>query len=121
MPDIGTRAFRPGAFHDPHCGHRSPTLIRMALYPGFITGKRRTPAKPGGLARSPGILPASAGPEAGLLLVSRGLRAFGDGLVSLLLPVYLATLGPAAFQIAVHPPATPPAPSLSPLGVGLSP
>src|SRR5215207_1508858 len=39
------------------------------------------------------LLPGSARPEARLLLGSRGLRAFGDGLVSLLLPVYLAMLG----------------------------
>src|SRR3954454_20668033 len=40
-----------------------------------------------------GLLPTSAAPEAGLLLVARALRAFGDGLVSLLLPAYLAALG----------------------------
>ena len=30
-----------------------------------------------------GLLPTSASPEAGLLLVARTLRAFGDGLVTL--------------------------------------
>ena len=43
--------------------------------------------------RVPRLLPASTTPEASLLLASRALRAFGDGLVSLLLPAYLATLG----------------------------
>jgi hypothetical protein len=32
------------------------------------------------------ILPAGAAPETQLLLVARGLRAIGDGFVSLLLP-----------------------------------
>ncbi len=35
------------------------------------------------------------------LLVVRSLRAFGDGFVSLLLPVYLLTLGLSPFQIGV--------------------
>ncbi|WP_352617574.1 MFS transporter [Mesorhizobium sp. M0323] len=47
------------------------------------------------------LLPAGARPAAALLLTSRGLRAFGDGLVSLLLPAYLATLGFSPFKIGV--------------------
>jgi MFS family permease len=47
------------------------------------------------------FLPEGAAPEARLLLASRGLRAFGDGLVSLLFPVYLAQLGFGAFQIGL--------------------
>jgi MFS family permease len=35
------------------------------------------------------------------LLWARGLRAFGDGFVSLLLPVYLITLGLTPFQVGV--------------------
>jgi MFS family permease len=35
------------------------------------------------------------------LLVARGLRAFGDGYVSLLLPVYLLTLGFSPFDVGV--------------------
>jgi MFS family permease len=35
------------------------------------------------------------------LLWARGLRAFGDGFVSLLLPVYLVTLGLTPFQVGV--------------------
>src|SRR5215218_7847523 len=49
----------------------------------------------------PGLLPASAAPEAGLLLAARALRAFGDGLVSLLLPAYLAGLGHGPFEIGL--------------------
>src|SRR4051794_16889405 len=49
----------------------------------------------------PHPLPASAAPEAGLLLAARALRAFGDGLVSLLLPAYLAGLGFGAFEIGL--------------------
>jgi MFS family permease len=39
------------------------------------------------------LLPRDLRPEARLLLIGRGLRAFGDGFVSLLLPVYLKLLG----------------------------
>ncbi|HZB94172.1 MAG TPA: MFS transporter [Stellaceae bacterium] len=39
------------------------------------------------------LLPAGTGREARLLLCGRALRAFGDGFVSLLLPVYLKLLG----------------------------
>ncbi|HWI29599.1 MAG TPA: MFS transporter [Stellaceae bacterium] len=39
------------------------------------------------------LLPPDAQPEARLLLLGRGLRAFGDGFVSLILPLYLKLLG----------------------------
>ena len=42
----------------------------------------------------PGVLP-----DAKLLLAARGLRAFGDGYVSLLLPYYLTLLGYSALEI----------------------
>jgi predicted MFS family arabinose efflux permease len=47
------------------------------------------------------ILPAGVAPEARLLLAARGLRAVGDGLVSLLLPVYLLELGHGPFETGV--------------------
>jgi MFS family permease len=47
------------------------------------------------------LLPAGARSEAGLLLTARGLRGIGDGLVSLLLPVYLLQLGCGAFETGV--------------------
>jgi MFS family permease len=47
------------------------------------------------------MLPASTSSDARLLLTARALRAFGDGLVSLLLPAYLALLGYGAFEIGV--------------------
>jgi MFS family permease len=40
-------------------------------------------------------------PDIRRLLWARGLRAFGDGYVSLLLPVYLITLGLTPFQVGV--------------------
>jgi MFS family permease len=46
-------------------------------------------------------LKAGARPEAGVLLAARSLRGIGDGLVSLLLPVYLLELGYGAFQTGV--------------------
>jgi MFS family permease len=35
------------------------------------------------------------------ILVARGLRAFGDGFISLLLPVYLVSLGYTAFDVGI--------------------
>ena len=47
------------------------------------------------------LLPNDIRPEARLLLWGRGLRAFGDGFVSLLLPVYLTLLGFDALAIGL--------------------
>src|ERR687890_1278050 len=69
--------------------------------------------------RVPGLLPASAAPEAGLLLAARALRAFGDGLVSLLLPAYLAALGHGPFEIGLIATATLTGSSVFTLLVGL--
>jgi predicted MFS family arabinose efflux permease len=66
------------------------------------------------------FLPASTRPEAHLLLTSRGVRAFGDGLVSLVLPVYLTALGLDAFAVGVLVTATLAGSSLLTLWVGLS-
>src|SRR3954466_8342492 len=65
------------------------------------------------------LLPASAAPEAGLLLAARALRAFGDGLVSLLLPAYLAILGHGPFEIGLIATATLAGSSVLTLLVGL--
>lgn len=67
----------------------------------------------------PLILPEGTAPEAALLLGSRALRAFGDGLVSLLLPVYLAELGFGVFQIGLLATATLAGSSILTLLVGL--
>src|SRR5690606_34382415 len=45
------------------------------------------------------FLPPETSPDARVLLTARGLRAFGDGFVSILLPVHLAQLGLYNFQI----------------------
>jgi predicted MFS family arabinose efflux permease len=68
---------------------------------------------------APGLLPASTTPEAGLLLAARALRAFGDGLVSLLLPAYLAALGHGPFEIGLIATATLTGSSVFTLLVGL--
>jgi MFS family permease len=47
------------------------------------------------------LLPPGTLPDARLLLAARGMRAFGDGYVSLLLPYYLTLLGYSAFEIGV--------------------
>ena len=57
------------------------------------------------VARRRGLLtrwrwvPPETTPDAPRLLASRGVRAFGDGFVSVLLPVYLLSLGFNGFQI----------------------
>lgn len=85
-----------------------------------VTDKHPSSAEPrrARLAWKLHLLPASAGPTAALLLASRGLRAFGDGLVSLLLPVYLATLGFGPFDIGVLATATLAGSSVLTLGIG---
>ena len=40
-------------------------------------------------------------PHVNRLLLAKGLRAFGDGYVSLLLPVYLLELGYSALQVGI--------------------
>ena len=50
------------------------------------------------LSRWP-FLPSEASPDAGVLLRARAVRAFGDGFVSVLLPLHLTTLGFNGFQI----------------------
>ena len=45
------------------------------------------------------LLPPSATPDAARLITARMLRAFSDGLVSVLLPAYLTVLGYTAVQI----------------------
>ena len=50
------------------------------------------------LSRWP-LLPSEATPDAGVLLRARAVRAFGDGFVSVLLPLHLTTLGFDGFQI----------------------
>lgn len=47
------------------------------------------------------FLPPGVNADAPRLLWTRGLRAFGDGFVSLLLPYYLTLLGYGAFEIGI--------------------
>ncbi len=53
------------------------------------------------IRRLPGwrFLPEGATAEAGTLLAARGVRAFADGFVAVLLPVYLTTLGFSALGV----------------------
>jgi MFS family permease len=46
-------------------------------------------------------LPPGTSPDAGLILAARGIRAFTDGYVALLLPYYLTLLGYSAFQVGL--------------------
>jgi MFS family permease len=45
------------------------------------------------------LLPSDASPDARVLVTSRGLRAFADGLVSVVLPGYLVLLGFSGLQV----------------------
>jgi MFS family permease len=46
-------------------------------------------------------LPPGTSPDAALILAARGIRAFTDGYVALLLPYYLTLLGYSALQVGV--------------------
>ena len=47
------------------------------------------------------LLPPGTSPDAALILTARGIRAFTDGYVALLLPYYLTLLDYSAFQVGV--------------------
>ncbi len=65
------------------------------------------------------FLPPGVLPDATLLLWARGLRAFGDGYISLLLPYYLTLLGFGALEIGAIVAATLLGSGAMTLGVGL--
>jgi len=54
-----------------------------------------------------------------LLLTARGVRAFGDGFVSILLPVYLTGIGFGAFEVGALTTAMLLGPAMMTLGLGL--
>ena len=64
------------------------------------------------------LIPPGTLPDAKPLLAARGLRAFGDGYVSLLLPYYLTLLGYSAFEIGALITATLLGTGLMTLGMG---
>lgn len=64
------------------------------------------------------ILPAGADPSAIPLIVSRGLRAFADGYVAVLLPAYLLALGFGTWEVGVIATATLLGSALATLAVG---
>lgn len=47
------------------------------------------------------LLPAGVAPEARLLLIGRALRAFTDGFVAILLPVYLLAIGFGTWEVGL--------------------
>jgi len=47
------------------------------------------------------FLPEGTSPDAAILIAARGIRAFGDGFISILLPVHLVSLGFSATRIGV--------------------
>jgi len=65
------------------------------------------------------LLPPGVSADGARLLLARGLRAFGDGFVSLLLPYYLSLLGFGALQIGAIVTATLLGSGVMTLGVGL--
>ena len=54
-----------------------------------------------------------------LLLTARGVRAFGDGFVSILVPVYLTSIGLGAFEVGALTTAMLLGPAMMTLGIGL--
>lgn len=68
-----------------------------------------------GLSR---LLPAGVDPEAWPLLVARGLRAFGDGYMAVLLPAYLLSIGLGTLEVGIVSTATMLGSALATLAVG---
>lgn len=66
----------------------------------------------------PAFLPHGTQPAAKWLLAARGLHAFGDGYVSLLLPFYLTQLGLGALETGIVIAATLPGSGVMTLGIG---
>ncbi|HKT17349.1 MAG TPA: MFS transporter [Stellaceae bacterium] len=66
------------------------------------------------------LLPEGVPQAARILYIGRGLRAFGDGFVSLLLPVYITALGFDAFAVGLISTATLLGSAALTIGVGLS-
>lgn len=64
------------------------------------------------------ILPARIAPEVRLLLIGRGLRAFVDGYVAVLLPAYLLALGFGTWEVGLLSSATLLGSALATLAVG---
>jgi MFS family permease len=64
------------------------------------------------------LLPAGAAPEARLLLIGRAVRAFTDGFVAILLPVYLLALGLGTWEVGLISTATLLGSALATLAVG---
>jgi len=65
------------------------------------------------------LLPHETTPDARVLVTARGLRAFADGFVSVLLPVYLLSLGLDSLQIGAVATATLLGSAALTLGIGL--
>jgi len=68
-----------------------------------------------GLAR---VLPAGVDPGAAPLLAARGLRAFGDGYMAVLLPAYLLSIGLGTLEVGIVSTATMLGSALATLAVG---
>jgi len=64
------------------------------------------------------LLPPGASPQAGVLIVGRALRAFCDGFVAILLPVYLLALGLGKWEVGLISTATLLGSALATLAVG---
>ena len=64
------------------------------------------------------LVPAGAAPEARLLLIGRALRAFTDGFVAILLPVYLLALGLGKWEVGLISSATLLGSALATLAIG---
>lgn len=64
------------------------------------------------------LIPAGVAPEARLLLIGRALRAFTDGYIAILLPVYLLALGLGKWEVGVIASATLLGSALMTLAVG---
>jgi len=65
------------------------------------------------------LLPSGADPGALPVLVARGLRAFADGYMAVLLPAYLLSLGLGTLEVGIVSTATMLGSALATLAVGV--
>jgi MFS family permease len=65
------------------------------------------------------LLPAGTDPSVARVLLARGLRAFSDGYLSVLLPVYLLSMGLSTFEVGVVATATLLGSAAATIGIGL--
>ena len=85
---------QPDSLHV-YCG--TPIILHSPFLHSSHKGRTLTPCR----ISTSWWLPPGTSPDAALILAARGIRAFTDGYVALLLPYYLTLLGYSAFEVGL--------------------